>query len=178
MIFQLSQKLNNKIKVGTLPALPLDENPFADWSAHVFRTGRTHYILLCNTKSLYSIVFPGKGITNENTFIKNAKSSIREFLDAEGQTGVYQHWIAPDSDSVQFAKSLNRSITGSMNDMIRHAAYWLESGEVSPIEIGSRLKEIPMSALRQDGTKYGFPQNVFAEMVKTEDNNDQRMDQC
>jgi hypothetical protein len=34
LIFRLSQKLNAKIKVGTLPALPPHEDTFADWSAH------------------------------------------------------------------------------------------------------------------------------------------------
>ena len=34
-----------------------------------------------------------------------------------------------------------------MNDMMKHAAYWLAAGDVSPIEIGTRLNEIPMSAL-------------------------------
>ena len=56
MIFRLSQKLSTKIKVGTLGALPLHENSLADWSAHVFVAGRTQYILLSNTKSLYSTV--------------------------------------------------------------------------------------------------------------------------
>ena len=56
MIFRLSQKLNSKIKAGTLPALPLHKYPFADWSADLFVSERTQYILLCNTKSLYSTV--------------------------------------------------------------------------------------------------------------------------
>jgi hypothetical protein len=60
MIFRLSQKLNTKIKAGTLPALPLDKNPIADWSAHLFVADRTQYILLSNTKSLYSTVMFGK----------------------------------------------------------------------------------------------------------------------
>jgi hypothetical protein len=54
MIFRLSQKLNAKIKGGTLPTLPPDDNPFADWSAHLFLADRAQYILLSNTKSLYS----------------------------------------------------------------------------------------------------------------------------
>jgi hypothetical protein len=41
MIFRLSQKLNTKIKAGTLGAQALDENPFADWSAHLFSADRT-----------------------------------------------------------------------------------------------------------------------------------------
>ena len=76
MIFRLSQKLNAKIKAGTLPALPLDENPFADWSAGLFLVGRTQYILLSNTKSLYSTVLPGKGVTDETSIKANAGSPL------------------------------------------------------------------------------------------------------
>ena len=124
MIFRLSQKLSDKIKAGTLATLPLDENPFADWSAGLFLVGRSQYILVTNTKSLYSTVIPAKGVTDEKTFIERALSSIREFMEADGQQGVYEHFIAPVSGSVQFAKALNRSVTGSMNDMTKHAAYW------------------------------------------------------
>lgn len=66
MIFRLSQKLCTKIKVGSLPALPLDSNPFADWSAHLFVADRTQYLIVTNTTSLYSTVLYGKGITNGN----------------------------------------------------------------------------------------------------------------
>lgn len=48
MIFRLSQKLNTRIKAGTLGALPLDDNPFADWSAHLFVAGRTQYTTAVN----------------------------------------------------------------------------------------------------------------------------------
>jgi hypothetical protein len=165
MIFRLSQKLNAKIKVGTLGAWPLDENPFADWSAGLLLVGRSQYILVTNTKSLYSTVLPGKGVTDEKTFLERALSSIREFMDADGQEGVYERLVAPVSGSVQFAKALNRSVTGSMNDMTKHAAYWLSAGDVSPVEIGSRLKGIPMSALKHDGSTHGFPRDAFKAMV-------------
>ena len=165
MIFRLSQKLNAKIKAGTLRTLPLDENPFADWSAHLFVAGRTQYILLSNTMSLFSTVMHGKGITNEKTFIERALSSIREFMDADGQEGVYERLVAPVSGSVRFAKALNRSVTGSINDMMKHAVYYLAAGGISLFEIGSRLNEIPMSALHHNGSPYGFPRDVFTEMM-------------
>ena len=59
MIFRLTLKLNSRLKVGTLAGLPLDGNPFADWSAHSFVADRTQYILLSNTQSLYSVVHRG-----------------------------------------------------------------------------------------------------------------------
>jgi hypothetical protein len=60
VIFRLSHKLFAKLKEGTLPALPLDANPFADWSANLFVAVRARYILLSNTRSLYSTVMFGK----------------------------------------------------------------------------------------------------------------------
>src|SRR5262245_44656153 len=123
MIFRLSQKLNAKINAGALAALPLDENPLADWSAGLFLVGRTQYILVSNTKSLYSTVLPGKGVTDESGFIERALGGIREFMEADGRQGVYERLVGPASGSVRFAKALNRSVTGSMNDMTKHAAY-------------------------------------------------------
>jgi len=165
MIFRLSDKLKGKIKAGTLTTLPLDENPFGDWSAGLFLVGRSQYILLTNTKSLYSTVLPAKGITDEQTFVERTFSSLREFMDADGQESVFERLVAPLGGSVRFAKALNRSVTGSMNDMTQHAAFWLAEGEVLPVEIGSRLKGIPMSALKHDGSTHGFPRDAFKAMV-------------
>jgi hypothetical protein len=76
MIFRVSQKLNSKIKAGAVPPLPLAENPFADWSANLFVADRTQYIILSNTKSLYSTLLYGKGITNGSQFSEGSLSSI------------------------------------------------------------------------------------------------------
>src|ERR1035437_7502711 len=62
MIFRLSQRHSIKIKVTALTARPLDEAPFTDWSAHLFTANRTQYIIVSNTKSLYSTVLYGKGL--------------------------------------------------------------------------------------------------------------------
>ena len=85
MILRLSQKLNTKIKAGKLTEMPLDENPYADWSCHLFTADRTQYIILSNTASLYSCVMYGKGITDDSRFIERALSTIREFMEDDGQ---------------------------------------------------------------------------------------------
>ncbi|WP_420860827.1 DUF6933 domain-containing protein [Symmachiella dynata] len=50
------------MKAGPLDMVPLDDNPYAYWSAHLFTAERTQYIILSNTKSLCSCVIFGKGI--------------------------------------------------------------------------------------------------------------------
>jgi hypothetical protein len=166
MIFRLSQRLNTKIKVGTLRTLPLHENPFADWSAHLFVADRTQYIILSNTKSLYSTVMYGKGITNDSHFIERALSSMRQYMEDDGQEFIYRRFIASASESVRFAKALNRSVTGSMNDLINHATAWLAEGDVSPYDVGARLNDILLSALaRSKSFPYGKPRAAFKELV-------------
>jgi hypothetical protein len=168
MILRLSQKLGTKIKAGPLQAMPLDKNPYADWSAHLFVAGRTQYILASNTKSLYSTVMFGKGITDESHFIERAVSSIRELMEDDGQAFVYHRFIAPATETVSFAKVLNRSVTGSMNDLINHAKVWLADGESSPFEVSLKLNDVLLSSLAVSKTAlYRKPREAFKDLINT-----------
>ena len=169
MIFRLSQKLAKKLKTGKLTEMLLDDNPYTDWSCHLFTAGRTQYIIMSNTKSLYSCVMYGKGITNDGKFIERTLSTIREFTADDGQQFIYRKLIAPSTGTVSFAKALNRSVTGTMNDHI-HAAKFILADDMAPSEIGYRLNETPMSALvGPDGRKYGYPKEVFKRLIKSVD---------
>jgi hypothetical protein len=162
MIFRLSQKLATKLRENDLPAVPLDENPYSDWSAHLFTVARTQYIIVANTRALYSVFMYGKGITDYSEFISRALSALREFMDDDGQSFVYQRLIAPTTASVKFAKALDRSVTGSVNELVKFATYYLEDDELSPHDLGFKLNDVLLSALapsKKDG--YGKPKEAF-----------------
>lgn len=155
MIFRLSQKLAKKIKAGTLSEMPVDEISYADWSCHLFTADRTQYIILCNTPPLYSCVMFGKGITDDSRFIERALGTIREFMEDDGQQFAYRKFIAPASGTVSFAKALNRSVTGSMNDLVFGAKLHLVDG-TAPHEVSFRLNETPLSALGYSNPREAF----------------------
>ena len=136
MIFRLSQKLSTKIKAGKLLGEPPHDNPFADWSAHLFVADRTQYILVSNTRSLYSVVMYGQGVTDDDLFIKRALDNLREGLEADGHLSVYRTFIAPSSGLVRFAKASDRAVTGSMNELIASAKALLIMDELSPFDVG------------------------------------------
>jgi len=161
MILRLSQKLNTKIKAGTLTAMPLDENPYADWSCHLFTADRTQYILLSNTASLYSCVMYGKGITDDSRFIDRALSTIREFMEDDGQSFVYQKFIAPASATVSFSRALDRKVTGSMNELVVAATDSLRCGEVAPHDVGFDLNDLLLSVIATKDRNYGKPKDAF-----------------
>ena len=166
MIFRLSQKLATKLKEVNLPAVSLDESPYADWSAHLFTVARTQYIIVANTKSFYSVVFYGKGIADYSEFISRALSALREFMEDDGQSFVYQRLIAPTSGSVRFAKALDRSVTGSINELVKFATYYLEDGETSPHDLGFKLNDVLLSALGSSKSDpYGKPKEAFKAMI-------------
>ena len=167
MIFRLSQKLAQKLGEGNLLSLPLDENPYADWSAHLFTADRAQYIILTNTKSLYSLVMFGKGITNYGEFVSRALDCLREFLDDDGQAFIYQRFIAPASGSVRFATALDRSVTGSINELVKFATFWLAEDDIAPHEVGCRLNDVLLSALgRSKSEGYGKPKEVFKSLME------------
>lgn len=165
MIIRLSQRLARKIKVGELDEMPLDKNPWADWSCRLFIANRRQYIILSNTLSLYSCVMYGRGVTDRELFVGNTLDTIGEFMTADEQQHVYQRSVVPASARVRFSKSLNRSVTSSISDHVHGSKLCLSDG-LAPHEIGFRLNDTPLSALRgSNGRKYANPRDVFVNLT-------------
>jgi uncharacterized protein DUF6933 len=156
MIFRLSQKLAKKLKITALENLPPSGDPFADWSANLFTVDRAQYVILTNTQSLYSVVLQGRGITDQDRFFDRACDSMREHLIADGREFAYSNFIAPTSGSIRFASALNRSVTGSMNDLVHNAKWSIGHHAMAPLKAGIELNKMPMSALG-----YRNPRDVF-----------------
>jgi hypothetical protein len=156
MIFRLSQKLSKKLKVPSLKPSPADANPFADWSAHLFTADKTQYLILTNTASLYSTVIYGRGISNDSQFLDRALGAICEFMVEDGQEFIFRQFIAPAAATVRFSQALNRSVIGSMNDLVDEAQMRLTEDELSPFDVGFMVNEIPMSFL-----EYRSPRDAF-----------------
>jgi hypothetical protein len=156
MIFRISQKLGQKMKVGPVEHRPLDANALADWSAHLFTAGRVNHVILTNTRSLYSVLMLGRGITNQSQFVERALACIEEFMAEEGQGSVFKRLIAPAAASIRFSTALNRSVVGSINDSVHIAKMMLTEDKLSLHEAASMLNQMPMSYLDYDNPRERF----------------------
>ena len=156
VIIRLSHRLGRKIGVQPTQTLLLHSNPFADWSANLFTAEKTQYIILTNTESLYSVMTFGRGITNDGKFIEKMTSVLGEFLRVDELAFIWQKLISPEITSVRFSKSLNRSVTGSMNEIVRCAKYLFIIREMSPFDVSIDLNEMPMSMI-----EHTFPRDEF-----------------
>jgi hypothetical protein len=137
-----------------------------DWSAHLFVADRTQYILLSNTRSLYSTVFFARGITDDRRFIGRALDNLRESLEDDGQAFVYHRFIAPETGTVHFARASGRAVTGSMNELVLQAKHMLAEGELSPFDVGDRLNDVLLSAIGTGEKKrYMTPREALRAMA-------------
>jgi len=158
MIFRLTQKLAKKFKLPPLPAQPECQNPFIDWTTHLFRAERSQYIIVTNTASLYSLVMYGRGITDDNEFIQRTFSFMRELMAADGCEFIYQRLIAPHTTRLSLAKATNRHVIGSMNELIFEAKLYLTERQLSPFETSHQINETLMSYLGYNSPKEAFRQ--------------------
>ena len=166
MILRLSEKLRTKTKASKLAERPLYENPYADWSCHLFVVDRTQYIILSNTASMYSCVMYGTGINHDNRFIQRAFSAIREFMEADGLLSIYEEFIIPSSGTVTFARALNRQVTGSQNELVKTATITLESEEIAPHGLGFGLNDLLLSAIAtKEDRGHGKPNEAFRRLT-------------
>ncbi len=83
-------------------------------------------------------------------------------MEDDGQSFVYQRLIAPTAASVKFAKALDRSVTGSINELVKFATFYLEDGDTSLYDVGFKLNDVLLSALGSSKSHpYGKPKEAF-----------------
>lgn len=156
--------MGKKIHVSPPTSLPADPSPFADWSAHLFTADRVQYILLTNTLSLYSMVMYGRGITDDSQFLGRITNYMGEFISDDGHRFLFERLIAPSTASIAFSKPLNRSVIGSVNDLVFQAKFLLIEQEMSPRETSFHLNDVPLSYL-----KYANPREAFLRLKPSQE---------
>jgi len=138
-----------------------EKNSLMDWSANLFTAQRTQYIIVTNTTSLYSMVMYGRGITNEKQFAQRTMTTMKEFMNMDGNEAFFNKINEVEHKSVSFSKMTDRRVAGSMNDLIFQAKFHLIEGRKSPAEVSFRLNESPMSYLKYNRSKDAFRELLF-----------------
>ena len=160
MVLRVTKKLAQKLKIGSLEELEENVSAFEEWYGHLFTADKIQYILLTNAYSLYSVILPGKGITDSSKLVESADLWLTEVLMEEGCGELAERFIHKPREAVEAFKTKDRGVLGSMNDMIFHAKFYLREYHLPLVETAKRLNEIPYSFL-----KYKNPLDVLKKMA-------------
>ena len=96
-----------------------------------------------------------KGVTTKTALRERVAETIREVMNHDG----YRDRLPAFADTATFAKSLDRSVLGSMNDLVFGAKLML-ADNLSLLETSLRLNETPLKIL-----KYENPREVFVQLL-------------
>ena len=144
-------KLLKEIRMDPLQAVTDQVDYFHVWYANLLRIDRRKCVLFVNAQTLYSFVVPGlKKSDFENigqVFIDNLIINLM----AEDIGGIYLEKLKATTPEVAIAKTQNRSVLGSMNDLAYHVQVAIDHrgglSDCDPIWLNNQLNRIPMGAL-------------------------------
>ena len=144
-------KLLREIRSEPLQAVPDQVNNFHVWYANLLRIDRRKCVLFVNAQTLYSFVVPGLKKPDFDTIGQVFIENLITNLAAEGIGRGYLEKLKAATPEVAIAKTQNRSVLGSMNDLAYHVQAEIDYrgglSDCDPIWLSNRLNRIPMGAL-------------------------------
>jgi hypothetical protein len=105
-----------------VPAVPPPvANRVADWCVHEFRDRGWRYLLFCHTATLYPLVIPARGVTDDDSLIKRSIEAMKTCLLGTELEFAFERWIVPELGAVQYAPIPDKAVLSSMNETIMRA---------------------------------------------------------
>jgi hypothetical protein len=158
MVFHFTHAMRKKFDCDEVTEFEVPTRPHLSWYLNTFTVNRVQYILATNAASLFSIVFFKRGVRDYGDLRSTFFMLLEDQLTGLDLKLIYERIIAPATGRVVVAKTFNRSVLGSMNDMV-HAIKSLKAREeLSPWELSNTLNSIHFSAIRYRTPHQCFPQ--------------------
>lgn len=118
MVIHCTKKLLEYGKFPVRPVTELECDSFFRWHAHTFMIHRKKCIILMNDLTRYSMVYYGVTKTTIKNFGKTFRDALYQNWRFEGIADERIDEYITNGGEIKFAPTYNRSILGSINDMI------------------------------------------------------------
>lgn len=146
-----TQKLLKELKVT--PTQEEQQGGYlGGWHADLFRVERRKCVLITNDLTLYSLFIPGLKKPELEQFGEVFMQHLFKNLRCEGFTQDQIELVLNEYREIKIAKTNNRSVLGSMNDLKSQAEHiiWELGGllRLDVIELNHKLNRIPMGAIK------------------------------
>ena len=155
-----TQKLAKEL--GTKPSSPITENEgLGNWYANLLRIDRRKCVLFTHEQTLYSVFVPGLKKPEfqclDDVFVQALFKQLRTEMFTQGQI---ERILEEYDGKIKYAKTENKSVLGSMNDLTFHIKYEIQiSGSLANIDIVSLTKRINRTPFKAIGFEY--PETVL-----------------
>lgn len=132
---------------------PLMDDDFYKWHAHLFRMDRKNNIILMNNKTRYNITLFGLKKEHYKNFYGIFIDAISNNFKAEGVPEPTINNYLMRMNDLKFTKTYNRSVLGSITDMIKMIEFRIEDylpvQEMNIVELNKKNNRTPILKLKE-----------------------------
>lgn len=153
-IIHCTQKLLKELKIAKPAPAPdiLPAKGLGNWYANLLRINRRKCILFTNQMTMYSFLVPNVVQADLKAFSSLFVANLLLNLQYHGFTQDTISGISREYEQIAYAKTKDRSILGSMNDMAFHCRVYVEreghlDGNIT-LFLNQKINEIPMKAMK------------------------------
>ena len=141
-------------EIGT-PVAKSAEKPHAallgDWYANLLRIDRRKCVIFTSERTLLTFVVVALNRDAIRDYVTLFQRGLRQLLECEGFAAADVDRVLDDYQELTLAPTRDRSVLGSLNDLARMAAAYIEHGGgvsgCDPGAINHKLNQTPMSRL-------------------------------
>ena len=150
-LIRCTQKLLKELRVKPSDIEP-DRGSIGGWHANLLRFERRKCVLFTNDKTLYSIFVPALKRPDFEHFEEVFRQNFFRRLRIEGFTQSQIEKVLVEYNQVGFAKTNNRSVLGSMNDLSFQIEFLIgRFGGLANLDLDAlnhEINRVPMSAIK------------------------------
>ena len=130
------------------------------WYAKVFTAQRVQYIVTANAACLFSVVMPGRGISDGDRYLKEFLRELMQHLEALGMEDAYPTLRGPGDVSFGMVRATDQSVVQSVNHLAARATWWMARRGLGPREATEGLNDMSLKTLG-----YRTPKETLVRMV-------------
>ncbi|WP_339302914.1 hypothetical protein [Paenibacillus sp. FSL R5-0519] len=139
------------------------EEELYKWHANVFRMARKNNLIIMNNKTRYCFILFGIRKEHYKNFKEIFLNALIENLRAEGIAEPLINNYISKANSMKFIKTYDRSVVGSMIDMVKMTEFMIEDylplQEMNIIELNKMNNATPLVKLKK------FPNQFMREAL-------------
>jgi hypothetical protein len=161
-----TQKLIQELRRNghTMASEPEQIPAIYEWYANLLLVDRRKCCFFTQPTTLFSFFVPGLKKADFTEYGTTFRENLRQALHREGFDDGLADFIVPANQAIGILKTTDRSVRGSMNDLIRMTRGYVEiAGGLAHCDIqgvNHNLNRAPMKALG-----YGHPIDAFRRLI-------------
>ncbi|WP_433922925.1 DUF6933 domain-containing protein [Paenibacillus taichungensis] len=134
------------------------EDELYKWHANVFRMAKKNNLIIMNNKTRYCFILFGIRKEHYRNFKEIFLNALIENLKADGISEPLINNYISNANSIKFIKTYDRSVLGSMTDMVKMTEFMIEDylpiQEMNIIELNKINNNTPLVKLKKFSNQY------------------------